>query len=59
MSSTLYDITALVDRISATSKDLGKDAGEARRECLDAARSLAFALETPVESILRHCWAEV
>ena len=59
MSSTPYDIPALVDKISATSKDLGKGTEEARRQCLDAARSLTFALETPNESILRHVWAEV
>ena len=59
MSSTPYDISALVDKINATSKDLGKDTGEARRQCLDSARLLSFALETPVESILRNVWAEV
>lgn len=59
MASTPYDIPALVDKINGTSKDLGKDTGEARRQCLDGARSLIFALETPVESILRNVWAEV
>lgn len=59
MSSTPYDIPALVKKINTTSKDLGKDTGEARRQCLDAARLLSFALETPVESISRHAWAEV
>lgn len=59
MSSTPYDIPALVDKINGTSIDLGRDTGEARRQCLDATRSLSFALETPVESILRTVWAEV
>ena len=59
MSSTPYDIPALVEKIKTTSNDLGNDTGEARRQCLDAARSLSFALETPVESILRNAWAEV
>ena len=59
MSSTPYDIPALVEKISTTSKNLGKDSGEARRQCLDAARSLTVALETPIESILRTAWAEV
>lgn len=59
MSTTPYDIPALVEKINITSNDLGKDTGEARRQCLDAARSLSFALETPVESILRNVWAEV
>ena len=59
MSSTPYDIPALVEKISTTSKSLGKDNGEARRQCLEAARSLIFGLETPIESILRTAWAEV
>ncbi len=59
MSSTPYDIPALVRRITAASNNVGKDDGEARRQCLDAARSLTFALETPVESLLRSVWAEV
>ena len=59
MSSTPYNIPALVKEISTTSKRLGKDNGEARRQCLNAARSLTFALETPIESILRTAWAEV
>lgn len=58
MSSTPYDIPALVEKIITTSSDLGKH-GEARQQCLEAARSLCFALETPVESILRNVWAEV
>ena len=59
MSSSPYDIPALVETISTASKNLGKDSREARRQCLDAARSLIFALETPIESILRTAWAEV
>ena len=59
MSSTPYDVSALVNIINETSNDLAKDTGEARRQCLDAARSLCFALETPVESILKSVWAEV
>ena len=59
MSSTPYDIPALVRKINIGSKILGERTGEARRMCLDAARSLTFALETPIESILRTAWAEV
>ena len=59
MSSTPYGIPALVETITTTSKVLGKDNGEARRQCLEAARSLTFALETPIETVLRHGWAEV
>lgn len=56
MSSTLYDIPALVEKISSTSKGLSKDGGETRRQCLDAARTLCIALQTPMESIWT-CWA--
>ncbi len=60
MSSTPFDIPATIKRINTTSNDLGKDTtGAARRQCLDAVRLLSFALETPVESILRYAWAEV
>ena len=59
MSSVPYDVPALVEKINTTSKNVDKDAGDARRQCLDAARSLCFALETPIESILRSTWAEV
>ena len=59
MSSTPYDIPALVKIIDITSNDLAKDNGEARRKCLDAARSLTHALEMPIESILRIAHAEV
>ena len=59
MSATPYDIESLVEKIKTTRQELGNDNGEARRTCLDAARTLGFALETPVETILRHCWAEV
>lgn len=59
MSSTPYDIPALLKAIDANGKDLGKDKGEARQQCLAAARELCYVLETPVESILRINWAEV
>ena len=59
MSSIPYNIPALVESISTTSKELSKDTGEARRQCLRAARSLCFALEEPIETIIKHGWAEV
>ena len=59
MSTSPYDIVGLVEKIKISSNHLDKDNGEARRQCLDAARTLSFALETPVETLLRHCWAEV
>ena len=57
MYSTPYIIPDLVKKINTTSNSLGNE--EARQQCLEAARSLVFALETPVESILRNVWAEV
>lgn len=30
-----------------------------RTKILDAARSLVYALETPREAIIRHCWSQV
>ena len=59
MSSMPFDIPALVEAITTTSKELGKDTGEARRQCLQTARSLCFALEEPIETVIRHGWAEV
>ena len=59
MSSMPYNIPALVESISTTSKELGKDTGEVRRQCLQAARSLCFALEEPIETVIRHGLAEV
>ncbi|KAL9100778.1 MAG: hypothetical protein Q9163_003885 [Psora crenata] len=58
MSSTPYNIPTLIEKLNTSSKHLNSDTGDARRQCLDAARSLTFALETPVESILRNAWAE-
>ena len=59
MASSPYDIPELLKQISINGDKLGKDGGDARRQCLLAARSLAFALETPSEAILRNTWSEV
>ena len=59
MSSTPYDVPALLKAIDTYGKNVGKNKGEARRQCLAAARELCYALETPIESILRVSWAEV
>ena len=52
-----WDISALVEKINGAST--AGFAGKARQQGLDAARSLQFALETPVEAFLRHGLAEV
>ena len=59
MSSSPWDIPALLKQIDANGQKIGKDSGLARLQCLDAARSLVCALETPTETVLRHAWAEV
>ena len=59
MSSTPYDISALLKEVNTNALNLGRDNEEARRQCLAAARSLCYALETPVESVIRMNWAEV
>ena len=59
-SSASDDVFALVNKINAASKDLiSTNSAKARQQCLAAARSLTSALGTPVEAILRNCWAEV
>ncbi|KAL4802204.1 S-adenosyl-L-methionine-dependent methyltransferase [Aspergillus unguis] len=37
---------------------LGPDAEGSRMVLLESARSLVYALETPREAIIRHCWSE-
>ena len=48
----LADITAGVDALSS-----GSD--KARQDLLLKARTLVQALETPRETMAKHCWAEV
>ena len=54
-----YDIPALLQEIEANGKKLGEGGAQVRQHCLAAARALCYALETPMESILRTHWAEV
>lgn len=46
------DIDAVAERAAA-----GDDI--ARRELVEKARSLVRALETPRETMIKHCWAQV
>ncbi|PWY82953.1 S-adenosyl-L-methionine-dependent methyltransferase [Aspergillus heteromorphus CBS 117.55] len=50
-------IPALIDQISS-SRTLSADDPKARLRLRDAARSLANALETPRDAIVRHRWSE-
>ena len=54
-----YDIPALLKEIEANGMGLGEGGGQARQQCLAAAQSLCYALETPSESITRTHYAEV
>ncbi|PYI00143.1 S-adenosyl-L-methionine-dependent methyltransferase [Aspergillus ellipticus CBS 707.79] len=47
----------LIDQI-ASSRSISLEDPQARLRLRDAARSLANALETPQEAILRYCWSE-
>ena len=58
MASTL-EIATLLQQIEAKGKALEIDRGNSRIELLAAARSLCYKLETPIEALLRICWAEV
>ena len=57
MSNTSFDIPALVKKVYADDRHLSENQ-EARRQCLAAARSLCYALETLRESVLRLHYAE-
>ena len=50
-------VSELVDEISSKAKSY-HDSGS-RLQLLKAARSLVRALETPRETVIRLCWAEV
>lgn len=60
LTSNLPDIVpALLQTVAGHGKDLLAQDPEARLKLLEAARSLTYALETPREAIIRHCWSEV
>ena len=59
MAST-SDVHTILQEIAFKGSILNKtNHGDARRGLLAAARSLCYKLETPIESLLRICWAEV
>jgi hypothetical protein len=60
LSSNLPDtVPDLLQTLASHGKDLTAQDHEARLKLLEAARSLTYALETPREAIIRHCWSEV
>ncbi|KAL4795782.1 S-adenosyl-L-methionine-dependent methyltransferase [Aspergillus venezuelensis] len=51
-------VPGLLDDVASLGKEyLGQDS-EARLSLLEKARELVYALETPREAIIRHCWSE-
>ena len=60
MAFAPFDIAALVNEIGHSGDLLAQGFNEAaRKQCLAAARSLSYALETPLDSVLRLNYAEV
>ncbi|KAK3291164.1 S-adenosyl-L-methionine-dependent methyltransferase [Chaetomium fimeti] len=54
----LERVPGLIQDISATGDALKPDDGARRLQLLEKARDLVRALETPRETMIKHCWAE-
>ena len=52
-------VPGLVKDISSLEKALSNNEPGARIELLEKARSLVRAVETPRETMIKHCWAQV
>jgi hypothetical protein len=52
-------IAALLGQLNVDGKEYLETNPQARLKMLETARSLVYALETPREAIVRHCWSEV
>jgi hypothetical protein len=52
-------VPGLIQDISATGHALNSDDGASRLRLLEKARDLVRALETPRETMIKHCWAQV
>ena len=60
MAFAPFDVNTLVKEINSSSSGLNEGKNEdARQQCLAAARSLCYALETPLDSTLRLCYSDV
>lgn len=60
LSSNLPDsVSELLQLVATHGQELLDHDPEARFKLLEATRSLTYALETPREAIIRHCWSEV
>lgn len=49
----------LLAQIASHGKEYLAEGPQARMKLLEAARSLTYALETPREALIRHCWSQV
>ncbi|KAJ5499348.1 Winged helix-turn-helix transcription repressor DNA-binding [Penicillium expansum] len=59
LTSNLPDsVPDLLQTVASHGKDLLAQDPEARLKLLEATRALTYALETPREAIIRHCWSE-
>ncbi|KAH6843416.1 S-adenosyl-L-methionine-dependent methyltransferase [Chaetomium sp. MPI-CAGE-AT-0009] len=54
----LDSVPGLIKDISATGHVLKPDDGASRLRLLEKARNLVRALETPRETMIKHCWAQ-
>jgi hypothetical protein len=52
-------VPGLVEQVACLGKIASLQDHKERSALLDAARSLVYALETPREAMIRHCWSQV
>lgn len=57
--NAINDVPRLLEEIASNGEALTREGAQNRRQLLEAARSLVYALETPRESIIRYCWSQV
>lgn len=53
------DLQRLLQEVNFHSNAFNDGDSEARLRLVDAARSLVYAMQTPQETMLHYCWAEV
>ena len=53
------NVPHLLEEIASNGRSFALGNPKARKKALAAGRELCLALETPVEAIIRICWAEV
>lgn len=58
-ANDLKSVPALAKSIASLGDKAASGSEEARLELVEHARSLVRALETPRETMIKHCWAQV